>query len=347
MTTAKGSPRAQVLIKRFEHLKLTKDKANPRVGRITFTRGEKYNAITRDTPAQIRRAVELANADTDIHVIIVQGEGAAFCAGYDIPGGAEALASSPCKQEHHPWDPLEDYKVMRGFTDDFMSLWRSYKPTIAKVQKYAIAGGSDIALCCDQVIMEETARIGYMPVRVWGCPTTAHWVYRLGPERAKRLLLTGDLIDGRTAKEWGLVIDAVPGNQLDATVDALAERMAGIPKSHLMMQKMIVNQAVENMGLLQSQMSATVFDGITRHNPEGLWFRRHAQVNGFKDAVRWRDSGRPIPQGDEAREMIAALEQSIAQGKAVAKAPLSVTKPAKPSPRTRRSSNPATTGRQR
>ncbi len=302
-----------VLLKRFKTLRVTKDQANPRIGRITFTRAHKFNAITGETPGDIRRAVELANADSDIHVIIVQGEGEAFCAGYDIGLFGEELKDHPCKQENNPWDPMIDYQYMRQCTDDFMSLWRSYKPTIARVQKYAIAGGSDIALCCDQVIMEDTARIGYMPVRVWGCPTTAHWVYRLGPERAKRLLLTGDLIDGKTAKEWGLVIDSVPSEQLDATVNALANKMAAIPKSHLMMQKMIVNQAVENMGLLQSQMSATVFDGMTRHNPEGLWFRRYAQVHGFKAAVQWRDSGKPIPQGDEARAMIVELDHQIAR----------------------------------
>jgi enoyl-CoA hydratase len=301
------------LLKRLSSLRLTKDKTNPRIGRITFTRSEKYNAITGNTPGDIRRAVELANADSDIHVIIVQGEGEAFCAGYDIGLFGEQVEDHPCKQEKTPWDPMIDYQYMRQCTDDFMSLWRSNKPTIARVQKYAIAGGSDIALCCDQVIMEDSARIGYMPVRVWGCPTTAHWLYRLGPERAKRLLLTGDLIDGKTAKEWGLVSDAVPIDQLDATVDALAARMAAIPKSHLMMQKMIVNQAVENMGLLQSQMSATVFDGLTRHNPEGLWFRRYAQVHGFKAAVHWRDSGRAIPQGDEARAMVVELDRALAR----------------------------------
>lgn len=309
------------LIKQFKTLKLTKDKSNLRIGRITFTRPEKFNAITDLTPGEIRQAVELANADEDIHVIVVQGEGDAFCAGYDIAMFGETIADHPCKQENDPWDPLIDYQFMRRCTDDFMSLWRSYKPTIAKVQKYAIAGGSDIALCCDQVIMQDSARIGYMPVRVWGCPTTAHWVYRLGPERAKRLVLTGDLIDGTTAKDWGLVSDAVPLDQLDATADALATRMSAIPKSHLMMQKMIVNQAVENMGLLQSQMSAVLFDGITRHNPEGLWFRRYAQVHGFKAAVQWRDSGKPIPQGDEARAAVAQLDKILLKRKRSLKEP--------------------------
>ncbi len=172
----------------FTTLTVTRDPGNPRVARITFNRPAHLNAITFATPREIRRAVEAANADEQTRVIVLQGAGAAFCAGYDIGLFAEAEADHPCKQEATPWDPMADYRLMRSYTDDFMSLWRSPKPTIARVQKYAIAGGSDIALCCDQIVMEDSARIGYMPVRVWGCPTTAHWTYRLGPERAKRML---------------------------------------------------------------------------------------------------------------------------------------------------------------
>src|SRR5437868_13412275 len=112
---------------------------------------------------------------------------------------------------------------MRRNTDDFFTLWRSLKPTIAKAQGYAVAGGSDIALSCDLVVMADDANIGYMPARVWGCPTTAMWVFRLGAERAKRMLLTGDTIDGRTAAEWGLVIESVAADALVARVDELAD----------------------------------------------------------------------------------------------------------------------------
>ena len=296
-------------------LRYAKDPRNPRIARITFTRPGLLNAITGETPGEIRRAVEIADADDEVHVIVVEGEGEAFCAGYDIGLFGEAMAEHPCKQESHPWDPMVDYRFMRQCTDDFMSLWRSRKPTIAKVQKYAIGGGSDIALCCDLIVMEDRARIGYMPVRVWGCPTTAMWTYRVGAARAKRLMFTGDLIDGATAVEWGLAAEAVPRERLDESTDALADRISGVPLSHLAMQKLVVNQAMESPSLASSQTLATVFDGITRHNPEGLWFRRHAQVHGFKDAVQWRDSGRPIPEGDEARRLIAELEAILGIGR--------------------------------
>ncbi len=293
-------------------LTVHRDSRNPRVARITFNRPERLNAITHHTPGEIRRAVETVNAVGDINVIILQGAGPAFCAGYDITLFGEAAEDHPCKQEASPWDPMVDYRTMRANTDDFMALFRSAVPVIARVHKYAIAGGSDIALCCDQIVMEDTARIGYMPVRVWGCPTTAHWTYRLGPERAKRMLLTGDLIDGVKAERWGLVGEVVPGNQLDDAVNALADRMSSTPLGMLTMQKMVVNESIERQGLLASQTLSTLFDGITRHNPEGMWFRRYSQVHGFKAAVEWRDSGRPIPDGDTARQLIAELDEMIA-----------------------------------
>ena len=268
-----------------------------RIARITLNRPERLNAISEAMPGEIRRAVEQANADDAVHVIVLQGAGRAFCAGYDLKQYAEG--ETPLIQDM-PWDPMQDYRIMKGFTDDFFSIWRSYKPVLCKVQGYAVAGGSDIALCADIVVMAEDARIGYMPARVWGCPTTAMWVYRLGAEKAKRMLLTGDTIDGKTAKAWGLVYEAVPEDLLDAEVDALAERMAAVPRNQLMMQKLMINQAYENMGLAGTQMIATLFDGITRHTPEGMWFKRHAEAHGFHAAVEWRDSGKPIPEGREA-----------------------------------------------
>ena len=159
--------------------------------------------------------------------------------------------------------------------------------------------------------MADNARIGYMPTRVWGCPTTAMWTYRLGPARAKQMMFTGDTIDGHKPADWGLANMAVPADELDAHVLALADRIAGVPNGHLAMHKMVVNQIMLTQGLEQSQMMATVFDGITRHNPEGMWFRRQAQTEGFKSAVAWRDSGKPIPEGDEARALIREMDEKL------------------------------------
>ena len=154
-----------------------------------------------------------------------------------------------------------------------------------------MAGGSDIALCADMTIMAEDAQIGYMPSRVWGCPTTAMWVYRLGAERAKRMLFTGDKITGRQAADMGLVLEAVPAEHLDDRVEELAARMATVPINQLAMQKLVINQAIEQTVLMQTQRLATIFDGITRHSPEGIHFKERAEAVGWKQAVDERDQG--------------------------------------------------------
>jgi enoyl-CoA hydratase len=292
----------------FSTLRIAPDPQQPRVARLLLNRPERYNAINDEMPREIRAAVEWANAQPAVQVIVVEGAGRGFCGGYDLGETAAEVIDHPCQQEAYPWDPMTDYAHMKRNTEDFMSLWRSPKPTIAKVHGAAVAGGSDIAMCCDLLVVAEDARIGYMPTRVWGCPTTAMWTYRLGPLRAKQLMFTGDVIDGRTAADWGLANRCVPAEQLEEAVMQLAQRIAGVPASHLAMHKLVVNQVLLSMGLEQTQMFATLFDGITRHNPEGLWFRRYAQEQGFKAAVQWRDSGRPIPQGDEARALIREME---------------------------------------
>jgi enoyl-CoA hydratase len=295
----------------FKTLQVRQQPGRARIARITLNRPERLNAICEAMPAEIRTAVQWAENHDDVHVIVLDGAGRSFCAGYDLRDFGSSRAEHPCQQERHPWDPMADYAEMKRYTEDFMSLWRSRKPTIAMVHGHAVAGGSDIALCCDLLVMAEDARIGYMPTRVWGCPTTAMWTQRLGPARAKQLMFTGDVISGRQAADWGLANLAVPAERLEAATLELADRIAGVPSSHLAMHKLVVNQAMLTMGLEQTQMFATLFDGITRHNPEGLWFRRYAQVEGFKAAVQWRDSGQPIPEGDDARARIADLEARL------------------------------------
>jgi enoyl-CoA hydratase len=279
---------------------------------LTLDRPDRLNAITAEMARELSEAVAEANADDSVRVIVLQGAGRAFSAGYDLKLYAEGGA----EHQGAVWDPIRDFRGMKANTEHFFSLWRSAKPTVAKVHGYAVAGGSDIALSCDLVVMAEDARIGYMPARVWGCPTTAMWVYRIGAERAKRMLLTGDTIDGLRAKEWGLVIDAVPADELDAAVERLCERMAGVPVNQLVMQKLMINQAYDNMGLQATQNLAILFDGITRHSPEGRWFVDFAQQHGFPAAVQWRDSGRLIPDGGgevPSEDEIEAMKRELAE----------------------------------
>ncbi|WP_417675682.1 crotonase/enoyl-CoA hydratase family protein [Pseudodonghicola sp.] len=261
-----------------------------RIARIALNRPEVMNAINDELPVELAAAVARADADPGVHVIVLSGRGPAFCAGYDLTYYAEGNGSGEVTQEM-PWDPIKDYSFMWRNTQHFMSLWRSMKPVICKVHGAAVAGGSDIALCADLTVMAEEATIGYMPARVWGCPTTAMWVYRLGAERAKRMLFTGDKISGREAADMGLVLEAVPADRLDDRVEALAARMASVPINQLAMQKLVINQAIEQTGMMQTQRLATIFDGITRHSPEGINFKTRAEAVGWKQAVRERDEG--------------------------------------------------------
>ncbi len=261
-----------------------------RIGRITLNRPEVMNAIDDELPQLLSAAVAEADADPGIHLTVLSGAGKAFCTGYDLTYYAEGNGSGDMTQEM-PWDPIKDYHFMRNKTHHFMSLWKALKPVICKVHGFAVAGGSDIALCADLTIMADNAQIGYMPARVWGCPTTAMWVYRLGAEKAKRMMFTGDKITGREAAEMGLVLKSVPEEKLDDYVEALAERMASVPINQLAMQKMVINQAIESTGLMNTQRLATIFDGITRHSPEGINFKDRAEEDGWKQAVNERDQG--------------------------------------------------------
>lgn len=263
------------------------------IARITLDRPDRLNAIVDPMPRELRHALETADADPDVHVIVLDGAGKGFCGGYDLEVYAQTPGPNPGVQAM-PWDPTVDLRMMGGNTEDFMAIWRAYTPVIAKVHGAAVAGGSDIALCCDLVVMAEDAVIGYPPARVWGVPTTMMWVHRVGLEQAKRLLLTGDLIDGREAARIGLVSEAVPAAALDDRVEALAQRIAGVPRNQLAMLKTVVNQAYTNMGLHTTQLLATLFDGVARHTPEGVAFKRRAEEAGWRTAVAERD------QRDEA-----------------------------------------------
>jgi len=260
-----------------------------RIGRITLNRPEVLNAIDDDLPTELSEAVARADADLNINVMVLSGAGKAFCSGYDLAHYASSDGPNKVVQDM-PWDPMQDFQFMWRNTQAFMSLFRAMKPVICKVHGFAVAGGSDIALCADMIVMGDDAKIGYMPTRVWGCPTTAMWVHRLGPEKAKRMMFTGDKINGIEAAEIGLVLKSVPDDQLDAEVEALASRIASVPINQLAMQKMVINSAVEEK-INQTQRLATLLDGMTRHSPEGLNFKARVEQVGWKQAVQERDTG--------------------------------------------------------
>ncbi|PRQ06509.1 crotonase/enoyl-CoA hydratase family protein [Enhygromyxa salina] len=283
-----------------------------RIARITLNRPDRGNAITLDTPRELARCVERADLDPGVHVIALSGAGKGFCGGYDLVQSAEqiedegfgdadqagtALDPAVIGRNHDPgqvWDPVVDYQMMARNVRGFMSLFHADKPVVCKVHGFCVAGGTDMALCSDLLVIADDAKIGYPPARVWGCPTTALWAARIGIEKAKRLLFTGDCLSGKEAVEWGLAVESAPAEQLDARFEILLERIARMPVNQLVMMKLLVNQSVGAAGLQATQILGTVFDGVTRHTREGYAFQRRAAEVGFKQAVRERDE----PFGD-------------------------------------------------
>ena len=284
-----------------------------RVARITLNRPERGNGITLEMPRELAACVEQANLDPGVHAIALAGNGSGFCGGYDLASaegmgaiGLEELGGIPegspldlgvVGANHMPkadWDPVTDFQMMSRNVRGFMSLFHSEKPVLCKVHGFCVAGGTDMALCSDLLVIEDRAKIGYPPARVWGVPTTALWAARIGPMRAKRLLLTGDSLSGTEAVEWGLATEAAPGPQLDGAFESLLGRVARLPINQLVMHKLLVNQALYAQGLQATQVLGTFFDGIARHTPEAHEFTRRAAEAGWKEAVRERDE----PFGD-------------------------------------------------
>jgi enoyl-CoA hydratase len=262
------------------------------VRHIVLARPDAYNTITPALRDELSAAIDEADADDAVHVILLRADGPAFCAGYGLDWAVEMQAAEG--QSERVWDSVADYRVMKTFVDAYLKLWYAAKPTIAAVQGWCIGGGTDLVLCADIIVAGQGASFGYPPSRVWGTPTTAMWVYRVGLERAKRYLLTGDEIPAPTAAEIGLILEAVPDVDLLDHATALAERMARLPTNHLVMLKLLCNQTAEHLGLPTTRTLGTLFDGIARHTQEGQGFVARAGEVGFRVAVRERDD----PFGD-------------------------------------------------
>ena len=267
-----------------------------RVATITLNRPDRLNTIVPPMPDEVERAVGLATRDAEVKVIVVRGAGRAFCAGYDFGQGFhhwdEWMATDGA------WDPGKDFAMATAPelapTQKFMSIWRSPKPVIAQVHGWCVGGGSDFALCADLVVASEDAVIGTPYSRMWGSYLSGMWLYRLGLTKAKEHALTGKPFTGREAADAELINEAVPFSELESTVAALAERLAGIPASQLAAMKLIVNQAYENMGLASTQTLGPILDGLMRNTPEAKRFIELSEREGVGATVAERDA----PFGD-------------------------------------------------
>lgn len=272
---------------------------------ITLTRAAEYNTITPTLRDELGQAIDEGDASAG-RVLLLRAEGRAFCAGHSLdegtraqraerrPGEGPESGAAVAVERARVWDSVADMRMIGRYADVFEKLWYARKPTVAAVQGWCIGGGTDLVLNADLIVAAESAVFGYPPSRVWGIPLTPQWVFRLGLERAKRYLLTGDAIPAREAERLGLILEVHPDAELEARSFALAERIARVPTTQLVMLKLFCNQMVENMGFQSSRHLGTLFDGIARHTQEGIDFVDRANEVGFRQAVRERDD----PFGD-------------------------------------------------
>lgn len=268
------------------------------IATITLNRPEAFNAIRPPMPEELEAALAEANRDPAVKVIVLQGAGQSFCAGFDFSDDLKHYEVWGVKMDPAEWDPGLDMMMATnpflGPVPKFMSIWRSPKPVIAKIHGWCVGGGSEMALCADFIVAADDARFGTPYARVWGCHLTGMWIYRLGLTRAKQFALTGDSISGEEAAEIGLINVACPADELDETTQYWVERMTRIPVTQLAAMKLIVNQAFDNMGLQSTQQLGPILDGLMRNTPEGREFVKTAKEQGVPAAVATRDG----PFGD-------------------------------------------------
>ncbi|MCH9673430.1 MAG: crotonase/enoyl-CoA hydratase family protein [Gammaproteobacteria bacterium] len=270
---------------------------------VTLNRPEKMNTLTEPMVQGVADSIDRATASPAVRAIVLRGQGRALTGGYDLNDGDGADLE---KGWHNPygapspthrsgaWDPVRDMQIMGNNVRRFMKIWECPKPVIGQIHGWAIGGATDLILCCDLLYMAQDAFIGYAPSRIFGTPTTMMWVYRLGLEHAKQFLLSGDAIDAQTAHRIGLVSHVCPAEEIGERAEAHARKFAHIPANQLALNKLLINQAFENMGLRTSQLLGTVFDGVTRHTEEAYQWAESFETDGFREVIAKRDA----PFGD-------------------------------------------------
>lgn len=267
------------------------------VATITLNRPDKKNTLTDALVEGVADGIDRATRSKAVAAVVVRGAGDTLTAGYDLTATerwSTPYGAAGPEPRDGAWDPVRDLQFMGNNVRRFMKIWECPKPVVGEIKGWAIGGATDLILCCDLLYMASDAHIGYAPSRIFGTPTTMMWVYRLGLEHAKQFLLTGRAIDADTAFRIGLVSQVCAPDELADVVDAEARRFASIPANQLALNKLLINQAFENMGLRTSQLLGTFFDGVTRHTEEAYQWVEAFEEKGFREVIRERDA----PWGD-------------------------------------------------
>jgi enoyl-CoA hydratase len=260
-----------------------------RVRYLTLNRPEKLNALTVELMDDLLAAVKQAEADDEVGCLVIQGAGRAFCSGWDLTPQPVGEAVGHGARPPEELSLRQDINDLTARSGRWSTLWNLTKPIVIKVHGYCLAGGTDLALNADMILATEDAEFGFPAVRSMGSPSTHMWTYMVGPQWAKRLLLTGERIDGRTAERIGLVMQAVPSEELEQTVHALAVSMASVPYDLLAQNKSICNKAIELMGRTMMQELARESDAMAHKSPSAQEFARIAKQDGLKAALAWQN----------------------------------------------------------
>ncbi|MEZ5227541.1 MAG: crotonase/enoyl-CoA hydratase family protein [Acidimicrobiales bacterium] len=270
------------------------------VRRLTLCRPEAYNTITPQFRDELGAALDDAQRDRNVRVILLDAEGPAFCAGYGLDWSTAAQSSDE-KTSKRLWDTAADLHMIGAYANTWAKLHESTKPTVAAVQGWCIAGGTNVVFNAHMIVAAESARFGYPPSRVWGVPEAPwNWVARMGMQRARRYMLTGDEFTANEALEMGAILEVVPDDELAAHAMALAQRIAQVPSNQLEMITLALNSVANHQyDPATSRLLGTIFDGVARHSQEGADFVDRSMEVGFREAVRERD--RPFGDYGERR----------------------------------------------
>jgi enoyl-CoA hydratase len=267
-----------------------REETDGHVRRLTLCRPDRYNTITPELRDELGAAIDDAERDREIRVVLLDAEGPAFCAGYGLDWST-AAQTAEAQRTDRVWDSVADQHMIGTFAATWAKLHDCSKPTVAAVQGWCIAGGTNIVFNAHLIIAAESARFGYPPSRVWGIPEAPwNWVARLGLQNARRYMLTGDEFTANEALEMGAVLDVVPDDELHDRAMRLAQRIAQVPTNQLEMITWALNAVADEMyDPKSSRRLGTLFDGVARHTREGLDFVDRASETGFREAVRERD----------------------------------------------------------
>jgi enoyl-CoA hydratase len=237
------------------------------VRRLTLCLPDAYNTITPQLRDELGTALDDAQRDRDVRVVLLDAEGPAFCAGYGLDWSTAAQADDEARSERR-WDTAADLHVIGPYAATWAKLHDSTKPTIAAVQGWCIAGGTNIVFNAHLILAAESARFGYPPSRAWGVPEAPWtWVARMGIQQARRYMLTGDEFTAAEALEMGVVLDVVPDDELAERADALAHRIAQVPGNQLEMITLALNAVANHQyDPPASRLLGTIFDGVARHS---------------------------------------------------------------------------------